>query len=106
MATAIATIDSRAIPPTELNAGPIAGSAVIPCLNEEQTLALCIEKAFRGIAALGVKGEVVVADNGSTDRSVEIALALGARVEPTATKNNKTTKQARKTTTHRAVIIM
>lgn len=58
----------------------IAVSAVIPCLNEEQTLALCIQKAFRGFAELGVQGEVVVADNGSTDRSVEIARNLGARV--------------------------
>jgi glycosyltransferase involved in cell wall biosynthesis len=57
-----------------------AVSAVIPCLNEEQTLAICIEKALRSFAELGVLGEVIVADNGSTDRSVEIALALGARV--------------------------
>lgn len=55
-------------------------SAVIPCLNEEQTLAICIEKAFRSFEELGVHGEVVVADNGSTDRSVEIATQLGARV--------------------------
>jgi glycosyltransferase involved in cell wall biosynthesis len=41
---------------------------------------VCIEKAFRSFAELGVSGEVVVADNGSTDRSVEIALGLGARV--------------------------
>jgi glycosyltransferase involved in cell wall biosynthesis len=55
-------------------------SAVIPCLNEERTLGLCIEKAFRGFAELGVQGEVVVADNGSTDRSVEIARQMGALV--------------------------
>jgi len=55
-------------------------SAVIPCLNEELTLGLCIDKAFRGFAELGVRGEVVVADNGSTDKSVEIAQQLGARV--------------------------
>src|SRR6185437_11695493 len=59
---------------------PIAVSAVMPCLNEEQTLAVCIQKAFRSFAELGVRGEVVVADNGSTDASVEIALGLGARV--------------------------
>lgn len=58
----------------------IAVSAVIPCLNEEQTLAACIQKAFLGFAELGIQGEVVVADNGSTDRSVEIARKLGARV--------------------------
>lgn len=55
-------------------------SAVIPCLNEEQTLGLCIKKAFHGFAQLGVRGEVIVADNGSTDKSVEIARQLGARV--------------------------
>ncbi|MFL6602971.1 MAG: glycosyltransferase family 2 protein [Steroidobacteraceae bacterium] len=55
-------------------------SAVIPCLNEEETLAVCIEKALRSFAELGIEGEVVVADNGSTDRSVEIAEKLGARV--------------------------
>jgi len=55
-------------------------SAVIPCLNEEKTLAICIEKAFSAFKRLQIKGEVVVADNGSTDRSVEIATRLGARV--------------------------
>ncbi len=58
----------------------VAVSAVIPCLNEEQTIGLCIDKAMRGFAELGVVGEVVVADNGSTDRSVEIARERGARV--------------------------
>ena len=61
-------------------AGQIEVSAVIPCLNEERTLAQCIEKAQRCLASLGVSGQVVVADNGSTDRSTEIALQLGAKV--------------------------
>jgi glycosyltransferase involved in cell wall biosynthesis len=73
-----ATIE-RSTPSASLPGTP-AVSAVIPCLNEEQTLALCIQKAFRGFAELGVHGEVVVADNGSTDRSVEIARQMGARV--------------------------
>ena len=55
-------------------------SAVIPCLNEEGTLALCITKAQASFAAMGICGEVVIADNGSTDRSREIAASLGARV--------------------------
>ncbi len=55
-------------------------SAVMPCLNEEKTLGLCIQKVQRAFAELGISGEVVVADNGSVDRSVEIAQALGARV--------------------------
>jgi len=57
-----------------------AVSAVMPCLNEEVTLGICIRKAQQCFAALGIEGEVVVADNGSTDRSVEIARELGARV--------------------------
>lgn len=55
-------------------------SAVMPCLNEEETLAVCIRKAQSAFQKLGVCGEVVVADNGSTDRSIEIAEQLGARV--------------------------
>ena len=55
-------------------------SVVMPCLNEVQTLATCIEKARTAIATLGVAGEVVVADNGSTDRSQELARSLDARV--------------------------
>jgi len=58
----------------------IAVSAVIPCLNEEETLGICIEKAFRCFRELGIVGEVVVADNGSTDRSRDIAIEMGARV--------------------------
>ncbi|MBN3816203.1 glycosyltransferase family 2 protein [Paraburkholderia sp. Se-20369] len=60
--------------------GRIRVSAVMPCLNEEMTLAMCIEKAQRSFAELGVTGQVVIADNGSTDRSVEIARQLGAKV--------------------------
>ena len=55
-------------------------SAIMPCLNEQDTIGTCIEKAMNSFAALGVRGEVVVGDNGSTDRSVEIAESLGARV--------------------------
>ena len=52
----------------------------MPCLNEEQTLPICIQKAIGTMRELGIAGEVVVADNGSTDRSVEIAQQCGARV--------------------------
>jgi len=48
-------------------------SAIMPCLNEEETLAACIRKATECFAALGVRGEVIVGDNGSRDHSVEIA---------------------------------
>ena len=55
-------------------------SAVMPCLNEENSLGICIEKAQRCFRELNIAGEVVIADNGSSDRSVAIAEALGARV--------------------------
>ena len=52
----------------------------MPCLNEGETLAGCIEKARIGIERSGVRGEILVADNGSKDDSVRIAQKLGARV--------------------------
>ncbi|HYO26569.1 MAG TPA: glycosyltransferase family 2 protein, partial [Lacipirellulaceae bacterium] len=55
-------------------------SVVMPCLNEADTLATCIKKARRAMAEAGIHGEVIVADNGSTDGSIAIAEALGARV--------------------------
>lgn len=55
-------------------------SVVMPCLNEAETLGACIEKAQSAIAELGISAEIVVADNGSTDESRQIAIAGGARV--------------------------
>ena len=52
----------------------------MPCLNEAATLAVCIDKARGALTALGVAGEVLIADNGSTDGSPDIARAHGARV--------------------------
>jgi glycosyltransferase involved in cell wall biosynthesis len=55
-------------------------SIVMPCLNEAETLAVCIGKAQRFLSASGVRGEIIVADNGSSDGSQAIAERLGARV--------------------------
>ncbi len=55
-------------------------SILMPCLNEAQTLGGCIREACTFLELSGVKGEVLVADNGSTDGSIEIAMELGARV--------------------------
>ena len=52
----------------------------IPCLNEAKSISFCVEKALKSFQTAGVRGEVVVADNGSTDGSIEIAERLGARV--------------------------
>lgn len=55
-------------------------SIVMPCLNEHETIGLCVEKAVRTLREHGIEGEVIVADNGSTDGSVTIAEKQGARV--------------------------
>jgi len=60
--------------------GEIEVSVVIPCLNESATLATCIKQAQGAIDQLGIRGEIVVADNGSTDGSQQIAADLGARI--------------------------
>ena len=61
-------------------------SILMPCLNEAETLAICIKKAQKALDDLQVNGEVVVADNGSTDGSPDIAASLGARVIHVAEK--------------------
>jgi glycosyltransferase involved in cell wall biosynthesis len=55
-------------------------SVVIPCLNEADTLATCIEKATMAFRSHNIHGEIIVADNGSTDGSQEIALRMGVRL--------------------------
>ncbi|MBI4580964.1 MAG: glycosyltransferase [Planctomycetes bacterium] len=61
-------------------------SVVMPCLNEAETLETCIRKATQCLERNGVRGEVIVADNGSTDGSIEIARRAGARVVHVAEK--------------------
>ncbi len=57
---------------------------LMPCLNEAETLAGCIRQAAAFLATSGIDGEILVADNGSTDGSREIAIAEGARMVPVA----------------------
>jgi glycosyltransferase involved in cell wall biosynthesis len=61
-------------------------SVVMPCLNEADTLAACVGKALKALEDAGIDGEVIVADNGSTDGSQAIASGMGARVVPVAAK--------------------
>jgi len=66
---------------TEAEAAQACGlTVVLPCLNEAETLATCITKAQQSMKELQIDGEVLVADNGSTDGSQQIARELGARV--------------------------
>jgi glycosyltransferase involved in cell wall biosynthesis len=70
--------DAAAAAPTE----EVELTILMPCLNEAETLALCIRKARAFLETHGVDGEVLIADNGSTDGSREIAAREGARMVP------------------------
>ena len=61
-------------------------SIVMPCLNEEETVGTCVRKALAALHDSGISGEVIVADNGSTDASITIAESEGARVVHIAAK--------------------
>jgi glycosyltransferase involved in cell wall biosynthesis len=67
-------------------AGEIELSVVMPCLNERLTVGRCVREALATLREAGIAGEVVVADNGSTDGSQEIAESEGARVVPVEAK--------------------
>jgi hypothetical protein len=64
------------------DSSPVELTVVMPCLNEADTLAVCVRKALAAMKGAGIAGEVIVADNGSTDGSQEIAAAEGACVVP------------------------
>jgi len=68
--------DASAVSPE----GAVDISVVLPCLNEEQTVATCVLKARQWFEAARLRGEVIVVDNGSSDRSREMAREAGARV--------------------------
>ena len=66
----------------EATAYPVELTILMPCLNEAETLAKCIGKANGYLQRSGIVGEILIADNGSTDGSQQIAESLGARVVP------------------------
>src|SRR5215469_5295680 len=72
------------VTPTEFR--PLELTILMPCLNEAETVALCVRKARGFLERTGIAGEVLVADNGSSDGSVEIARHAGARVVRIAQK--------------------
>src|SRR5262245_42444950 len=66
--------------PAVADSSVIEVSVVLPCLNEADTVGICVEKAVRALRESGITGEVIVADNGSSDGSQKIAVDNGARV--------------------------
>ena len=77
---------ARAVVAASMETSAVELTVVMPCLNEAETLAICVDKALAALAENGIAGEVVVADNGSTDGSQGIATAHGARVIPVAVR--------------------
>jgi glycosyltransferase involved in cell wall biosynthesis len=74
-------LQAEALPaPHDAYATPPEVSVVMPCLNEADTIATCVRKARQALDGAGIAGEIVIADNGSTDGSQQLAAALGARV--------------------------
>jgi hypothetical protein len=89
-----ATLPERPSPSIPADAAVIELSIVMPCLDEALTVGRCIDKARQALADMGVQGEVIVADNGSSDGSRDIALAHGARVVPVAVRGYGAALQA------------
>src|SRR5436309_4345933 len=78
----------------DTRAADLEVSVVMPCLNEARTVGRCVDKARSALEKLGVRGEVVVADNGSSDGSPDIARERGARVIPVSRKGYGSALQA------------
>ncbi|MCX7699307.1 MAG: glycosyltransferase family 2 protein [Gemmataceae bacterium] len=72
--------------PTNAATDSIEVSVVMPCLNEARTVGRCVAKAVQCLERLGIRGEVIVADNGSTDGSAAVAREHGAKVVHVARK--------------------
>ena len=84
LTSSLASDASRTHAPASASSARLAHSLeltiLMPCLNEAETVATCVRKARGFLERLGIDGEVLVADNGSSDGSVELARGAGARV--------------------------
>jgi len=86
--------EDRIGPATIGQQGDCRLTILMPCLNEAETIEACVRKALGSLEELKLAGEVVIADNGSTDGSRERAKALGARVVPVAERGYGAALQA------------
>src|SRR5207302_1280574 len=93
-------------PQPQREMSPVRLTILMPCLDEARTLAACIKKAQNYLARTRIAGEIIVADNGSTDGSRDIAHALGARVVTVAAKGYGNALQAGIATARGTYVIM
>jgi hypothetical protein len=89
-----ATIDSQVQSEYDDPSPGIEVSVVMPCLNEVRTVGVCIAKARKSLDDMGVAGEIIIADNGSTDGSQALAIDEGARVVPVSRRGYGAALQA------------
>ncbi len=101
-----ALVEHAVVDANTVQQGSIDISVVMPCLNEARTVAGCVAAAWEGIAATGLRGEVIVADNGSTDGSQEIAEQAGARVVRVAKRGYGAALQAGFQAAHGQLLVM
>src|ERR1700682_4196363 len=101
-----AMVSESSSPATAGTSNSVDVSVVIPCLNEANSLAFCINKAMIAIRKAGLSREVIVADNGSRDGSVDIAERHGARVIHVSERGYGAALRAGITATRGPLIIM
>src|SRR5690242_18428194 len=77
---AVTHAQASVVAPRTHSAKALELSIVLPCLNEAETVGICVRKAVDALRSSGIVGEVIVADNGSSDGSQQIAASEGARV--------------------------
>ena len=99
-------IEPQASDHTIIDKHSVLVSVVIPCLNEANSLGICIDKAIKAFRSADLAGEVVVGDNGSTDGSIEIAESRGARVVRVAQRGYGAALQAGIRASRGAFIVM
>src|SRR6202158_4638696 len=75
-------VEMHVVSPVADDRGDVELSVVMPCLDEAATVGICVKKAIDAMERHGIRGEVIIADNGSTDGSQQIARDSGARVVP------------------------
>jgi len=88
------TLSDPVILPLPIDPTEVEVTIVMPCLNEALTVGTCVGKALTALKNGNIQGEVVIADNGSTDGSQEIATKLGARVVPVSRRGYGAALQA------------
>jgi glycosyltransferase involved in cell wall biosynthesis len=99
-------VEIDAVSPVADDRDDVELSVVMPCLNEAATVGICVKKAMDALELHGIRGEVIIADNGSTDGSQQIAREFGARVVPVETRGYGSALQSGIAAAHGEFVLM